>query len=86
MIRVMARSSRYPRFRDYLETCARRLDGLASLADAATRYQMQFGQPPQALNDLVTSHIIAAIPQDPFGFGYGLDGKGNPILFERPQR
>lgn len=86
IIKNMASDTRPGAFRKYLLLRAQRLEQLASLQDAAQRYRTAEGRSPASLDDLVRTGLIESIPVDPFGFGFGIDQKGNPILHSRPQQ
>lgn len=57
-----------------------RLSGLIVLNDAAFAYRQQFGKPAGKLQDLLSAGLLASLPVDPFGHGYGLDKNGKPFL------
>ena len=80
MVSAMADDSPQGAFRNYLKVRAQRLRDLAKLQDAAKRFRERFGKGLEKLEDLVSSGLIAEIPADPLGFGYGLDASGSPIF------
>ena len=80
MVSAMAEDSPRGAFRNYLKVRAQRLRDLATLQDAAKRFRERFGKDVEKLDELVSSGLIAAIPADPLGFGYGLDASGSPIF------
>lgn len=83
MLEDMAAAADHRGFRSHLQKRAARMHGLADLAEAAAAYQMKFGRAPARLNDLVAGGVISRLPEDPFGFGYGLTESGQPILYNR---
>lgn len=80
MVDAMAADSPPGAFRNYLQVRARRLRDLASLQDAATLFQARQGRSVKKLEELVSAGLIAELPKDPLGFGFGLDAAGRPIL------
>lgn len=86
IIKNMASGTRPGAFRKYLLLRAQRLEQLAVLRDAAQRYRSATGRSPANLDDLLRAGLIKSIPVDPFGFGFGIDQEGNPILHSRPQQ
>lgn len=80
VVESMAQQAKRKDFRDYLLQRAQRLRGLLSLRQAASAFQLKTGRPPQSLEQLVDGGMIAEIPADPFGVGYALDSRGNPIF------
>jgi hypothetical protein len=86
VVETMARQAKRRDFQRYLETRVTRLRTLQALRGAQASYQQRFGKPPVALQDMVSAGIIAELPQDPFGFGFEIDGKGRVVLRNSPQR
>lgn len=86
IVESMARQARRRDFRAYLEQRVARLHSLKDLRAAAARYAARFDRPPVKLQDLVDSGLVAAIPADPFGFGFELDPQGQIILRTTPPR
>ena len=80
MVDAMAADSPPGAFRNYLQVRARRLRDLAALQDAATLFQARQGRSVKKLEELVSAGLIAELPKDPLGFGFGLDAAGRPIL------
>lgn len=80
LVKMMVSQARSATLRKSLEIRAERLEGLILLREAASRYQLQFGRVPSALNDLVRSHMLQALPSDPLGLGYELNASGQPGL------
>jgi hypothetical protein len=80
MVDAMAADSPPGAFRNYLQVRARRLRDLAALQDAATLFQARHGRGVKKLEELVSAGLIAELPKDPLGFGFGLDAAGWPIL------
>lgn len=86
VLKAMAESSQPGGFRTYLLKRAERLRGLAELQRAAEDYRTQRGVPIRSLDDLVAAGLIKAVPKDPFGRGYTVNDKGEPILAPRRKR
>jgi hypothetical protein len=84
VVESLAKEARRPDFRKYLETRVVRLRQLQQLRLAADSYRQRFGKPVPDLKTLVTSGILPALPQDPFGFGFGFDQQGNIVLRTSP--
>lgn len=84
VVEALAKEARRPDFRKYLETRVVRLRQLQQLRIAAETYRARFGKPVPDLPTLVTSGILPALPQDPFGFGFGFDQQGNIVLRTSP--
>lgn len=80
MVEGMAANSPKGAFRNYLQVRAQRLRDLAALQDAVTLYRERYGKGVEKLDDLVRGGVIAALPEDPLGVGFGLDASGWPIL------
>jgi hypothetical protein len=80
MVGAMAEHSPPGAFRKYLQVRANRLRDLAALQDAATLFQARHGRGVKKLEELVSAGLIAELPKDPLGFGFGLDAAGWPIL------
>ncbi|MDO9449438.1 MAG: hypothetical protein Q7J21_03060 [Rugosibacter sp.] len=86
VVEALAKEARRPDFRQYLETRVVRLRQLQQLKIAAASYRERFGKPVSNLQDLVASGILPALPQDPFGFGFGFDQQGDIVLRTSPPR
>lgn len=84
MVEAIAEDSPPGNFRRYLQVRAARLRDLQHLQDAVTQYRERYGKGVERLDDLVTAGLLAAIPQDPLGYGFGLDSSGWPILGSSP--
>lgn len=84
VVEALAKEARRPDFRKYLETRVVRLRQLQQLRLAADTYRARFGKLVPDLPTLVTSGILPALPQDPFGFGFGFDQQGNIVLRTSP--
>jgi hypothetical protein len=80
VVEAMARQSKRKDFRTYLEQRVTRLQDLKALRTAGSVYHARFGKPPSRLEDLVAAGLLPALPQDPFGFGFGIDATGRIIL------
>lgn len=72
--------SKNPAFIAFLDQRIARLHGLIQLRDAAKRFFTQKHRNPTSLDELVSTHLIAAIPEDPTGLGYFLNENGLPAL------
>lgn len=86
VVEAMAREARRKDFRAYLETRVVRLRQLHQLRTAAAAYRERFGRPLPNLQELVDSGMLPALPQDPFGFGFGFDPQGEIVLRTSPSR
>lgn len=84
VVEALAKEARRPDFRKYLQTRVVRLRQLQQLRSAADSYHERFGKPVPDLQTLVTSGILPALPQDPFGFGFGFDRQGDIVLRTSP--
>lgn len=84
VVDAMSKQSSRRDFRRYLELRVTRLRMLRELRVAAANYQQRFGRPPTALQDLVTSGIVAELPVVPFGFGFAIDKQGQVVLQNLP--
>lgn len=84
IVEAMAKEARRRDFRAYLEMRVVRLRQLQQLRMAATTYRERFGKPVPNLQELVNSGILPALPQDPFGFGFGFDPQDNIVLRTSP--
>jgi hypothetical protein len=80
IVEALAKEARRPDFRKYLEMRVSRLRQLQQLRIAAATYHERFGKPVPDLQALVNSGILVALPQDPFGFGFGFDAQGDIVL------
>jgi hypothetical protein len=54
----------------------RYMQGQLTLEKALARYKKKFGRLPQTMDELVDRGILQAVPQNPYGGGYYLDGEG----------
>jgi hypothetical protein len=86
VVEAMAKEARRKDFRVYLETRVVRLRQLQQLRMAAVTYRERFGKPLPNLQELVSSGILPALPQDPFGFGFGFNAQGEIVLRTSPSR
>jgi hypothetical protein len=75
VVEAMAKEARRKDFRAYLETRVVRLRQLHQLRTAAMP-TAALRRPVSTLQELVDSGILPALPQDPFGFGFGFDPQG----------
>ena len=86
VVEAMAKEARRKDFRVYLETRVVRLRQLQQLRMAAVTYRERFGKPLPNLQELVSSGILPALPQDPFGVGFGFNAQGEIVLRTSPSR
>jgi hypothetical protein len=86
VVEAMAKQAKRKDFRQYLLMRVQRLRDLLALRQAADAYGEKTGQPLQSLDQLVSSGLVAALPVDPFGFGYSVDARGTPIFASPKQR
>ena len=86
VVEAMAKEVRRKDFRAYLELRVVRLRQLHQLRTAAVAYRERFGKPVSNLQELVDSGMLPALPQDPFGFGFGFDQQGEIVLRTSPPR
>jgi hypothetical protein len=86
VVESMAKQAKRPDFRAYLEQRVKRLRTLQQLRAAAATYRQRFERPPAQLADLVQSGILTVLPQDPFGYGYGINPQGEIIMRNTPSR
>lgn len=84
VVTAMAQQAKRKDFRAYLELRVARLRALKQLRAAAEGFRQRFDRPLVELTDLVGSGFVAAIPADPFGFGFDLDKQGQIILRTSP--
>lgn len=84
VVEALASQSKRRDFKLYLEMRVQRLQTLKTLRAAAADYGKQHGRPPASLQDLLADRRIAALPVDPFGFGYDIDPQGEVILRNSP--
>lgn len=86
IVDAMAAQARRKDFADYLRVRAQRLRDLGVLRRAAVVYSDRHGKPLVELSELVSAGLVAKLPVDPFGFGFGVDPNGVPVLLNRPQK
>lgn len=86
VVEALAQQAKRPDFKRYLRLRVERLKALKVLRAAAEQYQLQNGRPISALDDLVTSGILTALPKDSLGIGYSLDGQGNILLSPKSKK
>ncbi|MBA3015773.1 MAG: hypothetical protein KKD63_03370 [Proteobacteria bacterium] len=60
------------------------LEGILILERASQQYEKSFEQKPTSLEQLVTSGILAALPENPYNLPYCIDTEG-VIYFDNPQ-
>lgn len=84
MLELSAESARSGALKSYLVIRAARLRSLLQLQEAAARFAEKTGRPLHSLDELVTHGLIDRLPVDPFGVGYALNEKGEPVLRTAP--
>ena len=62
----------------------KRLRDLAALQNAVTLFRERFGKGVEKLEDLVSTGLVAELPEDPLGYGFALDTSGWPKLNSTP--
>ncbi len=81
IIRAMAKETRYRSFAGFLEKRAQRLENIAALQVALTRFKDANGRLPSGLIELVhPSSGLDRVPSDPFGAVYAIDTQGRVIV------
>lgn len=80
IVDTMAAQAKRKDFAVYLRQRSQRLRDLAALRRAAATYAERHQRPPESLDDLVRSGLIAKMPQDPFGSGFAIDRAGVPVI------
>jgi hypothetical protein len=82
---AMREQARTRALTDYLDARILRLERLIALREAAAAFAAASGRPPRRLDELVgqAPGLLAAIPEDPLGLGFTLDGSGQVRLVER---
>ena len=86
VVEAMAKEVERKDFRAYLEQRVVRLRQLLQIRTAAAIYRERYGRPVSTLQELVDSGTLPALPQDPFGFGFGFDQQGRIVLRTSPPR
>lgn len=86
LVKAMAEDARDPAFKRFLLQRVDRLRMLESLDQAADRFEHDKGRKLERLDELVSAGYLAALPTDPFGFGFKLDENGRPVLLSRAER
>jgi len=86
MHRAMADQTRHKAFAAFLEKRATRLENLLVLEKAVDTYRQRVGTFPVSLQQLLKENVLADLPIDPFGEGYGLDSNGRPTVIGRGGR
>jgi len=84
IVEAMAQQAKRKDFRAYLEQRVARLRSLKQLRAAAERFREHSGRPLVKLQDLVDGGLVAALPADPFGFGFDVDKQGQVVLRTSP--
>lgn len=80
IVDTMAAQAKRKDFAVYLRQRSQRLRDLAALRRAAAAYAERHQRPPESLDDLVRTGLIAKMPQDPFGSGFAIDSAGVPVI------
>ena len=78
MHRAMARETKHKSFASFLEKRAQRLENFLLLQRAMSRFTELTGDKPARLTQLIELSLLPAIPSDPFGMQYVIDGSGKP--------
>lgn len=86
VIESMAETARSGGFKKFLLLRAERLRTLLTLQEAGESYRTRYGKPIRSLQDLVDARLIGAVPADPFGFGFGVNAEGIPVLLTTPSK
>jgi hypothetical protein len=86
MLRAMLVDAPTRRFRKHLELRIQRLEGVAALETAVGRYATTHGGRPASLDQLIVAGLIDAVPRDPLGGHYALDGGGNVLVIEKGKK
>jgi hypothetical protein len=84
IVEAMAKQAKRADFADYLRLRAQRLRDLAVLRRAAIVYSERYGKRLVQLSALVSSGLVAKLPVDPLGLGFGVDPNGVPVFINRP--
>lgn len=71
-VAIMASRTQDRQLRGFLQGRVKRLEGLRTLREAASRYQARTGRFPAALDDLQAAGDLREIPVDPEGAGYSI--------------
>lgn len=80
VVSALASQAKRKDFRAYLETRVLRLKDLKLLRAKAADFRQRYGRNIESMNDLVESGLLKTLPEDPFGFGFDLDQRGEVIL------
>lgn len=80
VLEMMAQQARTQGMREYFAKRAQQARGLSELQQALVRYRERYGRRAESLEDLVASHLLARLPNDPFGNGYTMDSGGAPVV------
>lgn len=83
---AMAKTTRHSSLKIELNQRAERFRRLIGLRAAAARYQAVTGHPLANLQQLVSSGILPALPEDPLGSGFRLDSSGIPQFQDPPKK
>jgi hypothetical protein len=81
VLRILAGRSRDPGFKQFIALRIKRVEGLIALRQADTAYRdAHGGARANQVGDLIGYAGVHAMPADPTGLGYQLDGHGVPVL------
>jgi len=86
VIEAMAKQAKRRDFQRYLDMRVARLRALQNLRKADATFRLRFGRTPNGLQELIDSGLIAALPADPFGFGFDIDSQGRIVLRNSPPK
>lgn len=86
VIRAMQRDTRDAKLKKILQMRIDRLEGLIVIRKAAARYEQRTGKRLIDLHELLRTGDLKQAPQDPTGFGYALNEKGQPVLYFPPRK
>lgn len=79
VLQGMQSGTRDNQLKEFLQIRIIRLQMLKFIRAAASKYEEKFHKRPAALDELVTSGIVAQLPQDPLGVGFSLKN-GIPVI------
>lgn len=80
VIKALQDGTHNPGLKQYLQIRILRLQMLKFLRAAATRYEARYKKRLSSLEELVRAGVISAVPIDPLGIGFELNGNGTPVL------
>lgn len=86
IIEGIAKDSRDPGLKRFLDKRVERLQGLLALRKAADAYVRDQSSPPPSLEALVGHHYLERLPVDPLGAGYAIGTDGKIIVAPMEQK